>query len=412
MKKNLILSAILFTIFLDFFNLGLIYPIFTSIVFEGNGEIISPDSSLFYKNLIFGLLIASFPFGQFLGAPIIGQLSDQHGRRKLLIFSLVGTIATLLLCSLGIFFSNLWILLLGRFTGGLMAGNMTLAYASLADFSSPEEKVKNFALIPLVIGLGFALGPYLAGILANPETHSLAGPVLPLLFAVLLAVVNLILVLWKFPETGSFSNNQKPKNAFQKLINSWKSVRNTPLSLCLWILFFMLSSNLLFVQFVGPFAIERFHLNVTEVGYLYMNIGIAVALGHLFLTRRLAAFLSPERALFWSLQFLAGLIFLLLLRHDFISLHIVTFFIMLACAVAYTNAMTLVSNQATKEQQGETMGLAVSIQSFAEFLPATILGMIAFLSQAIPLLVAALCAVGSYFILSALSKKAEKAPSI
>ena len=59
MKKSLILATIFFTIFLDFFNLGLIYPIFTSLVFEGNGNLIPLESSEFYKNAIFGVLLAS-----------------------------------------------------------------------------------------------------------------------------------------------------------------------------------------------------------------------------------------------------------------------------------------------------------------------------------------------------------------
>lgn len=76
MKKSLILATIFFTIFLDFFNLGLIYPIFTSLVFEGNGNLIPLESSEFYKNAIFGVLVAAFPFGQFLGAPNTGYSSN------------------------------------------------------------------------------------------------------------------------------------------------------------------------------------------------------------------------------------------------------------------------------------------------------------------------------------------------
>ncbi|MFV0340231.1 MAG: MFS transporter [Parachlamydiaceae bacterium] len=400
MKKGLILTTIFFTIFLDFFNLGLIYPIFTSLIFEGNGGLISLESSEFYKNAIFGVLVASFPFGQFLGAPLIGRLSDQYGRRKLLILSLIGTVATLFTCALSVVFSNLYTLLLSRFLGGLMAGNMTLAYASLADFSSGEEKVKNFALIPFAIGLGFAGGPYLAGILANPDTHALAGPALPLLFATILALVNLTLVFWKFPESASM---KQQGIALKSLILSverlGKAFQHASLRPCLWILFLMISSNLVFVQFVGPFAIDRFGFNVTEVGYLYANIGIAVALGHLCLTRKLANRYSPEQVLVWSLFCLALLIIMLLFSYQAVVLHVLTFLVMLACAVAYTNSMALVSNQASQEEQGEMMGVAVSIQSSAEFLPASLLGLIAFISHALPLLAAALCASFACFIL-------------
>lgn len=398
MKKNLLLVTLFFTIFLDFFNLGLIYPIFTSLIFEG--DLISLGSSDFYKNAVFGILIASFPFGQFLGAPIIGHLSDQYGRRQLLIISLIGTVLTLFICTLGVIFLSLYILLLGRFLGGLMAGNMTLAYASLADFSSQEEKVKNFALIPLATGLGFASGPYLAGILANPEIHSLGGPAVPFIFATFLSLINLLLVLWRFPETSSTREKGSILNSFVLSITKLgKAFQTTSLRPYLWILFLMISSNLVFVQFVGPFGIDRFGFNVTEVGYLYANIGVAVALGHLFLTRRLASYCSSEQALVWSLLSLALLLVGLLFSNQVLVLHILTFLIMLACAVAYTNSMALVSNQANKEQQGEVMGVAVSIQSCAEFLPASMLGLIAFISQMLPLLAAALFAAGACLIL-------------
>jgi DHA1 family tetracycline resistance protein-like MFS transporter len=409
MRKGLILAIIFFTIFLDFFNLGLIYPIFTSLVFEGNGNLISLDSSEFYKNTIFGILVASFPFGQFLGSPGIGYLSDQYGRRKLLILSLIGTVVTLSICALSVIFSNLYILLLGRFLGGLMAGNMTIAYASLADFSSPEEKVKNFALIPLVTGIGFAGGPYLAGILANPDTHMLAGPALPFTFATLLALVNLTLVFWKFPETSSMEQKGNVIKSFAlSMARLGKAFQKVSLRPYLWVLLLMISSNFVFVQFVGPFAIDRFNFNITEIGYLYANIGISVSLGHIFLTRKLANRCSPEYALKWSLICLSLLITMLLLSNQVMILHALTFLVMLACAVAYTNSMALVSNQANKDQQGEIMGIAVSIQSCAEFLPATLLGLIAFISQTLPLFTAALLAGSAYLILHTLVRKVPK----
>lgn len=408
MNKRLVISIMLFTIFLDMFNLGLIYPIFTSLVFEGNGGLIPENASEFYKNALFGVLIALFPLGQFLGAPVIGQLSDQYGRRRLLMITLIGTSLTLFMCAVGVWVSALSILLLGRFVGGLMAGNMTLAYASLADFSSQEEKVKNFALIPLATGLGFAFGPYLAGMLADPEFSSIASPALPFLLATVLSLINLFLVFYKFPETSTSKKKIELFRAYVlKMTNLWSAFREPGLRRYLLILFFMISSNLLFVQFVGPFAIERLHIGVTDVGYLYANIGIAVALGHLFLTRRLADYLSSEKALMLSLVFLGGLLVGLLFSEGLISLHILCFFIMLACAVAYTNAMALVSDKGAKEKQGEIMGIAVSVQSCSEFLPAMVLGLMASVSQAIPLLAAALFAALSFLLLGRIKARAS-----
>lgn len=287
-----------------------------------------------------------------------------------------------------------------------MAGNMTLAYASLADFSSDKDKIRNFALIPFAIGLGFSGGPYFAGILANPDTHALAGPAIPFLVATLLALLNVALVFWRFPETSSRIQQGKVINSLAlSMTRLGKALHETSLRPYFWILFLMISSNLVFVQFVGPFAIDRFGFNVTEVGYLYANIGIAVSLGHLFLTRTLSSRYSSEQVLKGSLFCLAILITALMFTYQTIVLHLLTFFVMLACAVAYTNSMALVSNQASQEKQGEMMGIAVSIQSAAEFLPAAALGLVAFISQILPLLAAALSAGSAFLILRTLTRK-------
>lgn len=405
MKRNLALVTVFFTIFLDFFNLGLIYPLFTSLIFEGNAGLIAADASEFYKNTLFGFLIAAFPLGQFLGAPFIGYLSDQHGRRKLLLLSLIGTAVTLFACGVGVFLESLLLLFIGRLAGGLMAGNLTIAYASLADFSAEEEKVRNFALIPLAMGVGFSFGPYLAGILANPDTHALAGPTLPFLVATFFALINLSLAYWLFPETFVAIKKEAAPSCSNSITKLWQAFKQPSLRPYLWILLLMISSNMVYVQFVGPFAIERFDFDVTQVGYIYANVGISVALGHLFLTRKLAGRFAPERALKGSLLLLGLLIVVSLFSFNPWILHGLTTLILLACSVAYTNAMALVSNQADKDQQGEIMGVAVAIQSCAEFLPAAILGLIAFLSQMVPLAVAALFAAGGYWLLISLKKK-------
>jgi DHA1 family tetracycline resistance protein-like MFS transporter len=346
--------------------------------------------------MLFGSLIGAFPLGQFLGSPILGKLSDSYGRRSLLLASLVGTICTLLLCALGTSYKSLTLLYLGRFFGGLMAANMTLAYAALADCSSADDKVKNFAIIPLATGAGFALGPYLA-VAANDPTHSF-------LYAALLAFCNLVFIFFAFPETYASTTQNRPSYRAY-FVGISRALKHRHIRPYLLILFFMIAANLLFVQYVGPFAMEKFQSSLSNVAYLYINIGISVAFGHAFLTRRLAGHIVPARALHYSLLALA--LFLLLLFFSSENfLHLYTCLIMLACAVGYTNAMALVSDQANTEHQGEIMGVAVAMQSLAEFLPAFVIGSISFLFVGISILAAALCALTSFAFLLTHRRKA------
>jgi predicted MFS family arabinose efflux permease len=339
-----------------------------------------------------------------------------------------------------------------------MAGNMTIAYASLADLSSEKDKVKNFALIPLVIGAGFALGPTLAGMVAE------ISPAFPFIIAAFFSLLNLGLVAWKFPQVYPRNlknrefDKQAPQNSrlerativraqgvsegenfeekltlsktdfssslgiepeqvvrtkkrfYAGIANISKAFYQNTLRPYFWVLFFMIASNLVFCQFIGPFAIEKFHINVMQVSYLYANIGISVALGHLFLTPRLSNHFSTQASLATSLLALAAFLVIVVFSWNLVILHLATIFVMLACAVAYTNAMALVSNQGGKEEQGEIMGIAVSVQSCAEFLPATIVGAIAALSQNISILMAALFAICSYLILFPLMKHLKTSP--
>src|SRR5512139_509046 len=43
--------------------------------------------------LVIGILQATYPMMQFLGAPILGRLSDRFGRKPVLIISQIGTLA-------------------------------------------------------------------------------------------------------------------------------------------------------------------------------------------------------------------------------------------------------------------------------------------------------------------------------
>ncbi len=134
-------------------------------------------------------------------------------------------------------------------------------------------------------------------------------------------------------------------------------------------------------------------------------MGLGAALGNLFLTRQLARFLSPEKALAWGLVSLAIFLIALIFSPNIIILHIFSFLVMLACTVGYTNAMALVSNLANNEKQGEMMGIAVSIQNCSEFLPAFLVGFVAAISENIPMLIAALFAISCYVILKRLKTR-------
>ncbi|MBF0246891.1 MAG: MFS transporter [Alphaproteobacteria bacterium] len=112
------------------------------------------------------LIMASYSLGQFAAAPFWGRLSDAIGRRPVLILTLAGAAASYVWLG---FADALWILFAARILGGLMAGNISTAFAYIADVTTPENRAKGMGMVGAAFGLGFIAGPAIGGLLAGPD---------------------------------------------------------------------------------------------------------------------------------------------------------------------------------------------------------------------------------------------------
>ena len=155
-----------------------------------------------------GLLTGSYAIAQFAFTPLIGALSDRYGRRPVIATCVAGSVLGLGLFAAAV--SIPWcsrfpvakaegwplaLLFAGRILDGVSGGTAATATAVLADISAPERRARAFGLVGVAFGLGFVLGPFLGGVLAERSLN------LPVLVAVAIAAVNLVLVLALLPET-------------------------------------------------------------------------------------------------------------------------------------------------------------------------------------------------------------------
>jgi DHA1 family tetracycline resistance protein-like MFS transporter len=113
---------------------------------------------------VVGLLISTYAICQLVSGPIIGSLSDHAGRRPLLIISQMGTLIGFLILSQA---TALWLIFLSRVIDGLTAGNLSLAQAYIADVTEPHKRAQSFGVIGIAFGLGFLVGPAISGFLAG-----------------------------------------------------------------------------------------------------------------------------------------------------------------------------------------------------------------------------------------------------
>src|SRR5207302_11177057 len=159
------LLVIFITVFIHLVGFGIVIPVLPFYV-EGTKFNASPR--------MVGLLFASYSIMQLIFTPVLGRLSDRHGRRPILLISLLGTCAGFLILG---FAGALWMLFLGRIIDGISGGNISTAQAYIADVTTKEDRAKGMGLIGAAFGLGFVFGPAIGRVLSR------RGINVPFLFA-------------------------------------------------------------------------------------------------------------------------------------------------------------------------------------------------------------------------------------
>ena len=188
------LAFIFVTILLDVIGVGLIIPVLPGLI----SEFVGGDLALAAR--YGGLLMALYALMQLVFAPIIGALSDQYGRRPVLLFSLFGFACDYILLALS---PNITWLFIGRILAGITGASYTTAVAYIADISSPEDRGKNFGLVGAAFGIGFIIGPLIGGFLSQ------YGVKVPFWAAAALTFFNWLYGYFILPESLSEENRRK-----------------------------------------------------------------------------------------------------------------------------------------------------------------------------------------------------------
>ena len=176
---------ILLTVLIDMVSIGLIVPVLPLIVGTFTA---SPSEQAYW----FGVVAFTFGFANFFASPILGALSDRHGRRPVLLMGFTGLAVSFIVTGLA---TALWMLIAVRLFSGAMQSNAAVANAYVADITPPEDRARRFGLLGAMFGLGFILGPVMGGLLGAIDVH------LPFFAAGALAIVNGLYGYFVLPES-------------------------------------------------------------------------------------------------------------------------------------------------------------------------------------------------------------------
>jgi DHA1 family tetracycline resistance protein-like MFS transporter len=306
-----------------------------------------------------GWLLVAFAATQFLAGPIIGNLSDQFGRRPVILGSMLAFGLDYALMALAPSFA--W-LVVGRVISGLAGAIYGPANAYIADVAAPEDRPRFFGLIGAAFGIGFIIGPALGGLLG------LLGPRAPFLAAALLALVNATVGFFVLTESLAPSNrrafvlsNANPLGAFRRL-SAFKSLRILFLIQFLWLM-----AHQIYPSTWAFFAKLKFDWSPGMIGLSLAYVGVVMTIVQVGVVGPLTKRLGERRALMLGLSVAVAEF----VANAFVPVGWGVFVILTLGALeglVYPSMSALLTSQVPASSQGELQGGLASVSSITEIL--------------------------------------------
>lgn len=373
------LFVILFTIFIDLLGFGLMLPIIPLLLADPQSSfyLLPKNFTLNQGYILLGFLTATYPLMQFFSTPILGQLSDKHGRKLILAFSIAGACISYILFEVGVLTQNIPLLFVSRAFSGLTGGNISVAQAAIADITPPKDRAKTFGLIGAVFGIGFILGPYIGGKLSDPAVFSWFNAATPFLFAALLSFFNCLSVLAFYPETLKERRTDlqiKWSRSIMNIIHAY-SIKKLRI---LFITNFLFQGGFTFyTTFFSVYLIYKFHFTQGNIGDFFSYVGVWIAITQALITRKLTSILGEKEILRFSLIGTGTAVILFLFPNIWWQLLIITPFFAIFNGLSQANMTALISRSADQKMQGEILGINSSVQALAQAIPPILSGFIA-----------------------------------
>lgn len=342
------LAVIFITVFLDLLGIGLLVPVAPFVVRQFREDA-----------LTVGLLALTFSVCQFLASPVLGVLSDRHGRRPVLLASIFGTGVGYVLFGWA---GALWVLFLSRVIDGVTGGNISTAQAYIADITPPEDRSKNFGLIGAAFGLGFIIGPALGGLLSRISLSAPAYAAAGLSFA------TVAYAFFALPESLPPDKRRRRGLALREL-NPLRQVRDWFWRPALTLLFAAgLLVNLAMAGLQTNFAVytaDRFQMGPDANAAIFAAIGIVSAFTQGVLMRRWSSRFDAFRLVFAGLLLCASGFAGIALAPAWWALYPASMAIAFGLGLTNPSLVGLLSRRVDAAEQGVVLGVSQSLASMA-----------------------------------------------
>ena len=384
---NKILYTIIFTMFLNMVSFGILIPILPLLFTDTTSPYYILQNSIFhdYKYLILGLLLGIYPLAIFFFGPILGELSDAIGRKKVLLICVLGSFISHTILAIGVLTGSLPLIFLSRFVDGVTGANVSTLQSALGDISNDENRARNFGLMGATFGTGFIIGPFLGGVLSDNSIHSFLTPSTPLFFNALLSFINIVFIYFFFKETNTHTDNRKvhlhPKRSVEHIKEGLKDKK---MGVIFETSFLQSLGFAFFTTMFGAYLINKFSFTQISIGNFFALVGVCNILVQIFIVRPIGKKYSETKILKYSI-FLSSIMMLLYsIAPSSIYLYLITPLFSVSMGLINVNIGMYLNKHTEPKSRGKINGILSSVQSLAQGIAPLLAGVIsqAFLPHA------------------------------
>lgn len=354
---------IVVTIFIDAIGFGIIMPVLPQLVMEV-GKIDLPHA--IEIGAWIGLVMA---VATFLASPVLGNLSDRFGRRRVLLLSLGGLAADYTLLTV---VGTLPWLFVARAISGIFGGSYAAAQAAIADVTKPEDRARNFGFVGAAFGVGFVVGPAIGGLLGE------MSPRAPFVAAAILAAANMLYGLIIFPETlppdrrRAFDWRRANPLGALKTMRSLPGMGGVATVLILWQI-----ASLVYPMTWSFYCIAQLGWTPGMIGASLAAVGVAIAIGQAFVVGPVVARFGERDAATLGILIAVAVY----IGYAFTTSTLGAFLLLIPIALqapVQPSLMAMMSRRATPETQGEVQGISAMAMGLGQLAaPALLTGTMA-----------------------------------
>lgn len=397
-----ILRRMLSVIALDQTYTTLALPVVTFIFFDPASRIFASDTPLTTRATWYGICISMPYFINLFFAPFLSSLSDEVGRKRVLMFEVGSAFTYCLLAGLGVLLGQLWLVIASYVVRGAFSRTNTTALSIIGDVAGKTDKIKHMSNLQLAISIGACLGPMIGGFIAMTYFTQLNFSA-PFFLAALLASVNFITIFFVIAETLSERNSdafaketaRKTGRVVSNLLAAKYVVTHSDVLFTSLILLLIQISWSTYYQFISPLLKNEYGFDARHIGMFMSMVSfwLIIASGPVF--RLLHKRFTPHRLItIGASMVLFGYVVTLANYFHLIPGSAALWFaaapIAMGDVLTYICLTTLYSNLVPEYMQGKVMGINFIVIGLVWGLSGLLGGLLMRTATILPLLVAPL----------------------